>query len=136
MAPGVCPRCGGPNPRSAAFCQFCSAPLPGVPSPEPVPVRPGGPDSFQLATSGQPEYPVARVVLLIFGILLFVGGLVLFGIAASVHQTVQSFNQACMQNPTCTPESDPSGAITGVGVAVLIIGIILLIVAGILYRGD
>ena len=79
---------------------------------------------------------VLGIISLIFGILLLVGGLVLFGVAAAVHQGVVSFNQACAQNPSCTPESDPSGAITGVGVALLVIGIIMLIIAWVLYAGD
>jgi hypothetical protein len=101
-----------------------------------LPEQPAGPDNFRLVTDEQPSHPVARVILLVFGILLFVGGLIMFGVAVAVHQSVQSFNQACAQNPLCTPESDPSGAITGAGVAVLVIAILMLIVAGIFYAGD
>ena len=135
-APGMCARCGGPNPPNASVCQFCQAPLPGIPPPVWLPEQPAGPDNFRLVTDEQPSHPVARVILLVFGILLFVGGLIMFGVAVAVHQSVQSFNQACAENPLCTPESDPSGAITGAGVAVLVIAILMLIVAGIFYAGD
>jgi hypothetical protein len=132
----MCARCGGPNPPTASVCQFCQAPLPLVPAPGWISEQPAASDNFQLVTAEQPSYPVARVVLVVFGILLVVGSLILFSVAAVVHQNVQSFNQSCAKNPLCTPESDPSGAITGVGVAVLILGIILLIIAGILYASS
>jgi len=65
------------------------------------------------------------VILLVFGILLAVAGLIGLGVAAFVSQGVQSFNHACAQNPLCTPEPDPSGAITAVAVVLLVVGILL-----------
>ena len=68
------------------------------------------------------------------GILLIVVGLILFAAAAVVHQGVVSFNNACAQNPACTPQADPSGAITGAGVGVLLLGVVLLVVGVNIYR--
>jgi len=133
-APGMCPRCGGPNPPLSSFCQFCGSPLAGplgftLPPPPSVP-----PPNFQPVAPNRDEHEGPGLALLVVGILLIVVGLVLFGVAAVVHQGVQSFNNACSQNPLCTPQSDPSGAITGAGVGVLILGIVLLIFGVSIYR--
>jgi len=132
----MCARCGGPNLPQSTFCQFCGAPLSGLPPfapPRPTQVPP---DNFRLVSSNRDEHEGPGIALLVIGILLIVVGLILFGVAAVVHSGVQSFNNACSQNSLCTPQSDPSGAITGAGVGVLIVGIILLIIGVKLYRGD
>jgi len=135
-APGMCARCGGPNPPQSSFCQFCGAPLTGpvlfVPPP-PSQVPPG---YFSPAPPNRDEHEGPGLVLLVIGILLIVVGLVLFAVAAVVHDGVQSFNNACSQNPTCTPQSDPSGAFTAAGVGILVLGIILTIAGAVVYRGS
>lgn len=136
-APGVCSRCGGPNPPQSSFCQFCGSSLLiplrfETPPQAPPPVLP---DNYRLVSSNRDEHEGPGIALLVVGILLAVTGLILFGVAAVVHSGVQSWNNACAQNPACTtPQSDPSGAITGAGVGVLILGIILVIVGVSVYQ--
>jgi hypothetical protein len=88
-----------------------------------------------LVATNRDEHEGPGVALLVVGILLIVVGLILFAVAAVVHQGIQSFNNDCSQNPTCTPQSDPSGAITGAAVGVLILGVILTIVGVSVFRG-
>lgn len=99
--------------------------------PPPSPVPPG---YFPPAPPNRDEHEGPGLALLVVGILLIVVGLVLFAVAAVVHDGVQSFNNACSQNPTCTPQPDPSGAFVAAGAGVLVLGIILAIVGALVYR--
>jgi hypothetical protein len=125
-APGACPRCGATNPVTSNVCQYCGGPL------APTNVRTETPyvrteDSFRLVTSSDVSHPISGTLLLVLGILFVVIGIGLLALAAGVHQSVESFNQACSQNPLCQPQSDPSGGLTAGGVVLMIIGIILAI---------
>jgi uncharacterized membrane protein YidH (DUF202 family) len=77
------------------------------------------------ATREPPE--ALGIVLLIVGILVVLIGIGLLAAAVAAHQGVQAFNQACSQNPLCTPEPDPSGGLAAGGVVLLIVGIVLSI---------
>lgn len=134
LAPGRCARCGGPNPPQSSFCQFCGTPLSAPLRFEPPPPPAVLPDNYRLVSSNRDEHEGPGIALLVVGALLIVAGLVLFGVAAVVHAGVQSFNNGCAQNPLCTPQSDPSGAITGAGAGVLILGVILAIIGANVYR--
>jgi len=134
QAPGACPRCGAPNPPTFNVCQYCGGPLGLVKGRAEIPRAPPE-DSFRLVTSSDLTHPVSGTLLLVLGILFVVIGIGLLALAAGVHQSVQSFNQACSQNPLCQPQSDPSGGITAGGVVLIIIGIPLSIY-GYLLRAD
>jgi len=118
-----CPHCGAPNPVTAELCKYCGGRIAAL-RPEAPLIGPPQRDDFQLVTSEEPSSPIG-IVLLIFGILLIIVGIVLLAMAPSVHQSVQSFNNACSQNPNCQPQSDPSGGMTGGGAAAIVVGIIL-----------
>lgn len=124
MASGGCPRCGAPFVPGAARCAYCGSPLPdpGLLLPPP-PVPTASSDPFRLAqtpvTSWRGPALGLGIGLTVLAVLLFVG-------AAIAQAGTQSFNQACAQNPVCTPAPDPAGAITFGGVVVLIIGLGLL----------
>jgi hypothetical protein len=103
-------------------------------------------DSFELVTGPSSARGsvfnfapgVLGVIVAIFGIFAFVGGIVLLVISAAVASSVASFNNACSENPLCTPESDPSGGIALAGAVVLTIGILMLVfgVYSYLHRTD
>lgn len=66
MAAQTCPRCGGANPPSAAFCQYCgnalppapSAPLPSGPAAAPPPgAAAWAPPGYSASAYGQGPYP-------------------------------------------------------------------------------
>lgn len=129
---GMCAQCGGPNPPGASVCQFCRSPLTALPPVE-APVVPAGEDTFRLVTAKQAEHPMARFGMVYFGIALIVIGIILFAVGAAAHQSAQSFNQACSQNPLCTPQSDPSGGLYAAGAIVLVLGLVLVGVGWRLY---
>ncbi len=59
-----CPRCGGVNPPSAAFCGACGAPLPAQQPTTPAesPLKPVAPEPGPIQSSPPPPYtPVANV---------------------------------------------------------------------------
>ncbi len=115
MAPGVCSRCGGPNPHIASTCQWCGGSLA-------VAAPPSGYQPILLPAtyrrrSGSPGAVIGGVILIVFGLLALVA-------AAVVNDGVTSFNQACSQNPACqgNQQSNPSGGIAAVGIVILIVG--------------
>ncbi len=124
MGPGTCPHCGAPFSFGAPRCEYCGAALP-TPSPNAPMVTgpPGSPDTFRLAptTTSRGRGPAfgLGIGLIVFAVLLFVG-------AAVAQAGTQSFNQACAQNPLCTPAPDPAGGIAAGGAVVLVIGLVLL----------
>lgn len=122
--PGDCPHCGATNPPRAAVCEYCGGGL----SPIVLPASTGGApaeDSFRLVTAPGQSPSGIGTALLIVGILVLLIGIGLLFAAAAAHQGVVSFNEACSQNPSCQPESDPSGAITAVGVVLILLGLVL-----------
>jgi uncharacterized membrane protein len=121
-----CPHCGAPNPASAEVCAYCGGRIPAI-RVEAPPISPPLRDDFRLVT---PVEPPSRLwpVLLVLGILLIIVGIALLAVAPSVHQSVESFNNICTQNPYCQPQSDPSGAMSAGGVAAVIVGVVLVVV--------
>ena len=123
MAAGACARCGGPNPGTSAFCQWCGAAL-AVSAP-PIPAtggyQPLPPPAPYRRPSGSPGAIVGGVVLIVFGLIALAG-------AAAVNAGVNSYNQACSQNPACqgNQASNPSGGIAVVGVILLVVGGVLI----------
>lgn len=127
-----CPFCGANNPAEFNFCGNCHRVLPakGV-APPAGPPPPS--DSFQLVTSqtynSATTLNVGRstggLVFLIIGIPLLILGILLLVAAGIAAAGTASFNQACSMNPVCTPASDPSGALAGGGVVLLLIGLAL-----------
>lgn len=128
-----CPRCGTTNPPDYNFCANCHLPLPGgPPAPAAIAWTNSGPgEPMPLPGSSTPSENVleigqgaAGVVFIWIGIPLLLIGMGLLVGAAVAHQGAQSFDQACSANPLCTTSApDPSGALTAVGVIVLILAI-------------
>lgn len=123
-ASGACVRCGAPNPPLATVCGYCGNSL-QVPSPATGALPAPRPDTFRLVTTSQDNPSAGGLILLILGIIICLTGIGLLVGAVVVHQGVQTFNNACAQNPLCTPEPDPSGAMTAGGIVLLIVGLIL-----------
>ncbi len=115
MAPGACARCGGPNPATATSCQWCGGALALAPPPS-------GYQPLRLPATYRRPYGSPGAV--IGGVLLIVFGLIALAAAAVVNDGVNSYNQACSQNPACqgNQQSNPSGGIAAVGIVMLIIG--------------
>lgn len=70
------------------------------------------------------------------GIPLILSGVIALGAAAIIAQGVASYNQTCAQIPNCVPQSDPSGAVAGLGVLLLLIGILLIVYGATRRRTD
>jgi len=132
----MCGRCGGASPPLSSFCQFCGAPLTGPVLFAPPIVSQVPPGYLPVTPPDRDEHEGPGLVLLVIGIFLIVVGLVLFAVAAVVHDGVQSFNNACTQNPPCTPQSDPSGALDAVGATLVVLGILMAVAGGVMYRGS
>lgn len=118
-----CARCGGPNSPGATVCQWCSHPLAVSPAPAPPSLEYQPLDVPNVAPAGT-QSPVLYYWA---GIPLILSGVIALGAAAVIAQGVASYNQTCAQIPNCVPQSDPSGAVAGLGVLLLLIGIFLIV---------
>jgi hypothetical protein len=99
-------------------------------------------DSYRLvatspagASSSGGDRSTLGLILLILGILMVVGGIGLLAAASFVSSGVSSFNQVCSMNPSCVPESDPSGGLTVGGAVLLVLGGVLSIGGYVMYSG-
>lgn len=122
-----CASCGAGNPVGTLTCQYCGSALP---PPAPIFSPPSLPseNSFELVSPRSSVLSGNSQPLLALGILLIFFGIILLIGAAVVGQGVAQFNQACSQNPLCTPEPDPSGGLAAVGLVLVLIAVILLVV--------
>jgi hypothetical protein len=128
-APGLyCTGCGAPRAGPASFCASCGRPFP-APSAFGAPVFVAPPDSYQLVGGAAPgtssrtgDRQVLGIVLLIIGVVLLVVGIGLLVAASLVSGGVSSYNNICSMNPSCVPQSDPSGGLTVGGIALLVLG--------------
>ncbi len=128
MQTALCDHCGGPNPPGTTVCQWCAATLPSPTLPvadlggyRPLDATPGL-DRGSLAplpTTSPGLYYRVAIPLIIFGVILL-------GISAAIAQGVASFNQGCVKIPGCTPESDPSGGVAALAVALIVIAVALI----------
>jgi len=140
---GFCPHCGATNPPDFNYCGQCHELLPSLSSrpigaadevvAQPAPIlsmRRAGSTTFVSLGRQAPG-----LLFLYFGISLIIAGIGAFFAAYLEAQSVASFNSACSRNPICTPAPDYSGAIAGLGVVLLIIGLILTYIGWSQYSG-
>jgi len=141
VQPAPCARCGGPNPPGATTCQWCRAALvaPGPPggvygSYRPLDLVTESDRAYLSAPSDSPAAAAGLAYRIAIPFLFL--GVVLLVVSAVISQQASSFNQACAQNPVCTPESDPSGGVAAGGAVLLLIGIVLVAYGLSRGRGD
>lgn len=97
------------------------------------------PDSYRLVTEGGPppseNYGIIRgsggLIFVYFGVFILIAGISALAMASFEASSVATFNNACAQNPLCTPEPDYSGSITAVGAVLLLLALGLF---GLAYR--
>jgi hypothetical protein len=112
VAPQTCLRCGGPLAPGAVVCPWCRTPVP------PEPRAPSEPDytfeEDQDEAAGEdevtPAYLIGGLVTLAVGVLLLIGAL---------------YSASCSAGELCSDGA--SGAFTGIGISVLLVGIILVV---------